>query len=465
MQNKGKHDGVILFKNGLDTMKINASNQQYECEICDNDFLSPVQLTIHCIVEHRVIPCVECLKLFGNEYQLKQHKQSSCHRKNPTCTECSITFSNETTIIEHMIDEHSKRKCNLCTAIIPNEIYSEHLRYAHRAINVTTAAASLKTTNHNWFTCNFCEKDLNIEKFISHCIFLHKCSMDSLIRNIFDGNGKAILPLELLKTTIDESRDGTKCSDCRALFTFSIPKIFHKVYCLGLNYCVLCNSCVSNEHLNNHKHNEEEIMLEQLLNYPFNCDLCGVDFTFIENNLEALVEHFRVTHGVNDEVILRSMKKIQPTTNCRRKRNRESIDKEPNHNYYSEIRSNENTNCEIKLDFDTKMVKYLYSSESDYDSADDTVERSTQLIEQRHCDFCRFSSKSKYVFARHLHEKHGFLLKNPCFDCGPCRKTFTINRILQKHIKTVHHKQISANAKRYKCPFCDYASNFKQKTR
>lgn len=146
MQNERKHDGMILFKNGLETMKISTSNQQYECKICDNDFLSPVQLTIHCIIDHRLHPCVECLILFGNENQLKQHKQSSCHHKNHTCTECSIVFSGEATIFEHMIREHSKRKCNLCTTIISNEILSEHLRHVMLAINIGSIVISVKKT-------------------------------------------------------------------------------------------------------------------------------------------------------------------------------------------------------------------------------------------------------------------------------------------------------------------------------
>lgn len=182
-------------------MKIGASNQQYECKICDNDFL-----------EHHLYSCVECLILFGNENQLKQQKQSWCHYKNHTCTKCSIVFSDETTIFEHTIREHSKRKCNLCTAINSNEILSEHLRYTHRAIDVTSAA-ELKANNQNRFTCNFCEKVLHIEKFISHYIFLHKCSIGSFIWIMFDSYGKTIFPLELLKT-IDESRSGTKCSGC-----------------------------------------------------------------------------------------------------------------------------------------------------------------------------------------------------------------------------------------------------------
>lgn len=125
--------------------------------------------------------------------------------------------------------------------------------------------------------------------------------------------------------------------------------------------------------------------------------------------------------------------------------------------------NNEPNNMPIEqkiIDYDTKMVKYLYSSDSDYDSPD--TEETISTISMRNCDFCKFTTKSKYILASHLHMKHGFLPKTPKFDCGICKKTFKTNRNLQAHNKRIHHK---AERKPFKCSFCDFTSRAKQITR
>lgn len=492
MQNGHDDEKLDIFIHGLDTMQINSANHLYECKICEiGNFLSPVQLTTHSIVEHTLRPCTICLKLFGNDVHLNEHL-ITCHSNSAeTCLICSKEFATKNAVSTHTHELHSSESCNLCDSLVSLEKWSHHIYDVHR-VNESISVPSREVEKifcanaDNKFACYLCEECFAFDRFFSHFLYAHKCSLKSMIRYIFNGSADPISLLKLMQKGNDSMVcNESKCTECNIEYTLIVPKIFHKIYCHGHVYCPTCECCLNSSNLNHsHTHinkrnvtadccrfcdvsNVESISnhyqeihgissaldsINDLFGFQFECIFCKIDLKSIAIDLRQLVDHFRITHRMSTVAILRLLKmhqiefgKFVTTDNGHAMRG-------PKLKRETDLKT---------IPFDPTMVKYIYSSDSDYDSADTNDEIDYRA--QRKCHFCNFSSKSKYTFAEHLRVKHCFSIKTPSFECHVCKKRFNNNRYLRTHNKMVHHKRNAG--KRYKCPFCVFTSNAKQKTR
>lgn len=478
----------------LDTMQIQMNQIAYECVICENHFTSPIQLTVHCIVQHAAAPCIHCLKLFPTEQFLSEHIRKYHAVIKHICIDCKSEYCNERDLYFHLIRIHFQKQCQLCNKLVSFDNYQNHMETSHNVTNYTTTIEL--NLNCDQFHCHLCidSRPINrLEKLFTHLLFYHKSSLKSLLQCISNDNEwKSFQSIECNETR-------AKCSKCDCIYSWSIPKIFHQIYCQHLIYCRTCNICFENQfkyvehklsctpkitelkfcdncnindelHLKNVHKISENIETNEcsLINSKNDCNFCGTNLNTEAKHLNQLIEHFSNLHQLNARAIL----------NCLKNRNDKielnaiqcSSNKRPailnNKEILTIVKHDKNANAECHTDFDAKLVKCVYSSVSDFDTSESDNDGNKSKISKSlyRCDFCTNRSKSKFVHAMHMHKRHGFQMKTPEFKCNVCRKTFKSNRCLRKHNQNLHHK-VHATEKRFKCPFCEFRCNGKSRMR
>lgn len=478
----------------LDTMQIQMDQIEYECRICDNSFTSPIQLTVHCIVLHKAKPCIHCLKLFADEHSLNDHIRFNHAAIARICIDCSVEFVSEREFYFHLIRVHFKKECHLCDALVSFDEHQIHMANAHQVINYTPLMRlDLSVDQQNQYNCQLCHSNKSVdrlEKMLSHLLFYHKSSLQSLLRCLLNDNA-----LESIGSSDHTDNDNrAKCSVCGIFYIWTIPKHFHQIYCQGFIYCYKCNISFKDqstfiEHSTKCVHQTREINfcnncntadelhlknvhnfssarigsnISSLMSLQNDCHFCGRNLNTESKHLHKLIQHFYNLHKFNAWTILRLLCKrngnIQLNDDVQKSSNKTSAE------ILTIFKHNEKTDIEYLTDFDATLVKYVYSSVSDYDSSECENDERPSVKAMYQCVFCKTRSKSKFVHAMHMHKKHGFQMKTPEFRCNVCRKLFKSNRCLKTHNQNIHHK-LSPTAKRFLCPFCAYGCNGKYQMR
>lgn len=491
------------FGDDLDTMQIQINIGAYECRICDNNFTSPIQLTVHYIILHGLLPCIHCMKLFENKQLLADHNEKYHTTHNYICPECLMNFPDDEQLFSHIFHIHSMKLCTFCEQPCPIDEYSQHIAMKHNVNEPTAMKIIIASDNQTEFICQLCHdnKPVNrLDKLFSHYLYFHKCILKSLLCCILKYNS-----IESMKFLGIDDNIHVKCFTCNLPYTWNIPKNYHKIYCQGYSCCTACNICFdSREKFNQHSkecqnlqstidfcdscllngsideshvqsiHNISTVNKiwtndSSLLNENNSCNFCTINFASQSVTLNEIIEHFRIVHKFNSIAILRLLKhrkneiKTEETNdltesghqimNQNNKRIRENI---------AEILTIDSDNVEYVMSFDTKMVKFLYSSASDYDSSDleDEAPKSINIFQ---CDLCNTRFKSKFVYAKHMQETHGFTVNAFEFRCNVCKRKLASQRSLKKHNQNCHHKRTEQH--RFKCQFCDFKCNKKGKIR
>lgn len=529
----------------LNTMEIQfqTHSDAYKCSICSNKFTSPIQLTVHCIVSHGLLPCMHCLKLFGTEYLLNEHQRQQHDQRTYNCSECQDSFTDEKDLCFHMTRKHFKKQCPLCTATIFYDDFETHLTALHKITNTTAAiaAAATATTEHiilfenfctisdgnrKQFQCHLCQDKKclnNLEKLILHFLYFHKLSLPSILRCIFADSRN---DFDQLMDAGDSDTQANKCSICGAIYSWSIPYLFHQIYCHGSIYCASCRNCFENnqfydEHLENCRscHGTEVPAIKfcddddgggdcniqnvihlktahkfsdncdfsktkiSLINMQNDCNFCGEHLSQGRAlSLDNLIKHFRLMHKFNAHAILRFLNKrndvvaIGDDEKCHTGSKR-SLEQSSFEKFILVEQDLDNTSIEYRIDFASDVIRYVYSSESDYDSmdgdgndnSDNTIAHVQTALDRYRCEICKHRSKSKYVHVMHMHQKHGFQFKPPEFRCNVCEKYLKSAGFLKRHNQKFHHKpnesEDNKNEKRFKCAFCEFRCNGKSKMR
>lgn len=493
------------FWNELDTMRIQINRDAYECRICDNIFTSPIQLTVHCIVLHGLSPCIHCMKLFEDENTLSYHTQTHHSPIEHNCSECLIALSTQDKLVEHFSQKHQMKMCTLCAVLVSDDNYSKHMADVHKITKPTDAIRLINARNTDMgFPCQLCDDDKSmnlIDKLILHYLYYHKCSLQSLLQYI-----SAEDSMEFIKAQSYPDDTYVKCSKCDLTYTWSTPRIYHKIYCHGFVHCNACGRC-SESHEKHNEHSKgciEKITFcddctttnESIGELHFQtmhkisntmqwnedsslicaqnaCNFCGTNLSCEAMCLNKLIAHYRNVHRFSAIAILRHLRpgKIEKKTDYAKDR---SCNKRTNDNI-TRVLVVDGEDVEYMTCFDTKMVKYVYSSESDYDSSDsekneeEDEEESDVVVEAprnaavHQCDLCNNRFKSKFVHAVHMHKVHRFSMKAPEFRCNVCSRHFVSSRSLRKHNQSTHHKR--THATRFKCPFCEFGCNGKGRIR
>lgn len=486
----------MLINEGLQIEPIITSNDEnpYDCRVCENKFTSPNELIVH-YVSHGMHPCTKCTKLFTSQSLADKHFQYDHRDQIKECHECPKRFPTESSFGHHVEIENGKNLCRACDSLISNGKLRSHITEVHHlqptSFQTTVETLFLLSTDKH-FQCELCNTRLNLDRFFPHYLYLHKFSLQCLFGEILK-QGCNFATLRLLCDDDGSVDEYSYCGTCGDKYTILAPKIVHKIYCDGVVYCRLCDSCFrSQEFFANHfencasRHRNEENSsgfcdmvevqpehymekhglnslatksIKYLFDAEFRCSFCLVSLANEAHHLDRLIAHYKTVHSFNHSIILTLLKKCPNGSKKNMTR--------PIANY---LKINEITNEESAqgvIDFDSRKVRIIYSSASDYDSHDSDAEDSLSASKRApiQCTLCNFRSISKFVHAKHLSQRHGFLLKSQEFRCNSCRKEFTSYASLHKHNKTTHHKRRENGQKRFACAFCDFATNNKTRIR
>lgn len=504
-----KIEWPFIPDSGLNTIEMSPNEQIYDCKICNNTFSSPIQSTIHYVTCHRVLPCTKCLLLFLNRSDLDDHLKHQHANDDTNCTQCPMTFALDRSLVDHLHDAHHKKFCQMCSALVKSSAINTlqtHIEQVHkipRQISGNNPIYSFDSLpKDQTFECLICQQHFRITRLFTHSLSFHKWSLGFIFANILEKRYSS--PLLKAIEDADSSEEiyaKTLCAICKYKFTPLAPKIMHRIYCNGLRVCRRCcgqfddddefdahvsscdfadspdlggcTYCVDGatgdqDHLSQVHCIDKAIYSEKTVDLysvqqtswiatSYLCNFCNDDLSANIPKIDSLIKHFVIHHKLSQNTIFRRMKKS--TVNLARDDTKKR--KMP----FQEI---EATNTEINnggvvFDFDSKMVKVIYSSATDSDSSGaDETENSRSTSPVYVCTFCPFKTAVKCMLATHLDQKHGFIPKIEDNRCNACKKAFTTHANLQRHYKNVHHK---GNANHYKCPFCSISFKGKQKMR
>lgn len=501
---------------GLNAIEMLAKEQIYECKICENCFSSPIQLTIHYVTLHRLLPCAKCLLLFLNRNDLYEHNKRQHANDDTNCSQCAMTFVTERALVAHLHDVHQRKYCEMCSSVIKccaTNTLEMHAKQVHKIstqINSSDAIFSFNNCTNGTFDCMICRQLYPNHRLFTHSVSFHKFSLGFIFGNILDKR----FTLPLLKAVENaDNVDGfdakTVCTVCAHKFTPFAPKIIHRVYCNGcrvcrwcysqfnddkefdvhitisassstdsvnLNVCKFCDSSNDRDHTAK-RHNIDDAHCSQNTSDLFSvrqtswiatiysCNFCNEDLSANIQNIDSLIKHFVIHHKFSQNGILSYLKKSLVNS---QRNDANEIKKRKLTFHEIDVSNNVGRNAGVVFDFDSKMVKVIYSSATDSDSSEAERSGDSQSTAARLkrpvyiCTFCPFKTGVKCMLAMHLQHKHGFSQKIEDNRCNACKKIFPSYSKLQRHYNTVHHK---VNANQYQCPFCAFFSKGKQKMR
>lgn len=112
-------------------------------------------------------------------------------------------------------------------------------------------------------------------------------------------------------------------------------------------------------------------------------------------------------------------------------------------------------------DFDSRMVKIVYSSDDDTDDENESEQSAAANNKSLTCCYCDFTTPVKYKFGEHMQNNHGFSIKPFEFHCRECRKQFSSWTNYRRHNSNVHKKK----NRDYQCAFCDFNSKSRTSVR
>lgn len=500
----------FISSNGLNTIEMSANEQIYECRICENSFSSPIQLTIHYVICHRLLPCIKCLQLFLNRCDLDEHITHQHANDDTNCSQCLLAFVSARSLIDHLYNVHQKKYCQMCSALVKSNAintFQRHVEQVHKILRQIRSNDPIFSfadmTTDETYECLICRQQIQIVRLFIHTLSFHKFSLGFIFHNLLEKRYTSHVLRSL--ENVDRPNDFDAkilCTICKHKFTSHAPKIMHHIYCNGQRVCRRCynrfdsdedfdvhvNFCecadtidldackfcadkgIDNQNHLSHVHKIDPAIYSEnvvdlystqqtswiVTNYL--CNFCGKDLTANIPNIDTLVKHFVIHHKISQNCLLTFLKKSTIKFQCE-----DANDSRRQKVQAIEVANKNNSDGGVIFDFDSKMVKVIYSSATDSDSSEAEENKATPSVRSAYiCTFCPFKTAVKCMLATHLSQKHGFALKPMENRCNACKKVFTTYAYLQRHYKNVHHK---GNANNYKCTFCLFACKGKQKMR
>lgn len=506
-------DFPFIPSSGLNTIEMSPDEQIYDCKICENSLSSPIQSTIHYVTCHRLVPCLKCLLLFLNRSDLDDHNKHEHANDATNCSQCPLSFASARLLVDHLHDVHQKKNCQMCSALVKSSAINtlqRHVEQVHKYPRQINCSESIFAFENNlsangYFECLICRQQIQMHRLFTHSLSYHKLSLGFIFGNILEKrNTSPLLRVVENAEKADDYEAKASCTICKYKFTPLAPKIFHKIYCHGLRVCAGCYGQFDNDedfdahgsscdlaicadsgschfcdegatddqdHLSRVHSIDRAIYSEKISSLysaqktswiasNYSCNFCGETLSPVVRNIDGLIKHFVVHHKFSQNCILRLLKKS--VVNLARDAANDKRRKLP----FEEVEALNKESSDgggVIFDFDSKMVKVIYSSATDSDSSGAEDQEDTQSSRPTYdCMFCPFKTAVKCMLAMHLSQKHGFTPKIEDNRCNACKRVFTSHANLQRHFKNVHHK---SNAIRHKCPFCPTLMRGKQKMR
>ena len=104
-----KPDKIARVEIGKETKKLN-----YQCHKCTKTFAKKNEISDHVVSEHSKIICDICSKLFDHTLALKMHFSNEHFTENILCEKCDKIFLTKELLNEHQLMVHEDAKCAKC---------------------------------------------------------------------------------------------------------------------------------------------------------------------------------------------------------------------------------------------------------------------------------------------------------------------------------------------------------------
>lgn len=140
-----------ILRNGQDMQEhLNNHTDSHICQFCGDDLPSKIKLKMHILSLHRKIlslSCGICLKLFENQYFLKDHV-TLLHKDQlvpfTSCSVCGKNYGSKWKTYDHINKSHSKtfKACKVCLEVFNNDAQLQ----AHCDVTSHGPSSGLNTT-------------------------------------------------------------------------------------------------------------------------------------------------------------------------------------------------------------------------------------------------------------------------------------------------------------------------------
>lgn len=474
-------DSILISEAGFRYPFKFPNGQSLNCLICEYSFATAERLAVHYVAIHDLKNCAMCQTLFATEDDLRAHLH-----KAHTCEICSIChndFSDQHQLNTHLVDEHSMKRCEFCSSfcVAINE-YKDHLCNGHKILSNTPKRGLFVKLREDFF-CRLCAFRYALKDFLEHYLHYHTISLSALLDQLNERDNKSL--------TLNEYGEKTACTVCNQKYMANVPTIMHKIYCERYMFCQCCTKLFQNRN-EFHDHMENNAMCEQkdicdngrctfcdktieitnlknhrleyhkmnensnetanslfdMKNMPkksnkriSTCNLCQLNPTETITNITELIEHYINYHRFTKPCVLVLLRQSNKQLD-----NNMQIDFSPG-----------NTNPEGVYDFDTRMVKFVYSSIEDLTSDEGGPSTKYSFA----CLICSHKAVSKSALIGHMNKVHGFTTNPVEFWCGICQKNYRSLRSLRLHNTNKH----SPIGEFFQCSFCSFESRRKTDVR
>lgn len=461
-------ESFLIPEDGLLVASQAETGSRYNCIVCEHYFSLAENLSVHYVVNHQLKCCGECSALFSTDSQLAAH--TADHHSRQKCTENSfelnkVNLDNTKNNVGLLV-----KSCDICCETFgAAEVYRSHLTNYHRVLpsidDINTIFVKLK---EDTYFCQLCSLRFPFTKFIGHYARQHAFTIRALSDLVLRrGLGAAQLGLQA-----DITSEIFYCPVCDQRYTKEMPKIMHMILCKGHKYCDKCSLIFQNENaLSEHRHNCNNMIVRDIVPNSELCSFCDKTIKLFEwskhrreihgisddieghahldssnlckfcdpahstshENINALIVHCILEHSLSYGYILLMLNSLHRSSDA---------------GIYTEVPGNVS---EGRIDYDTRMVKFVYSS-FDGTSSDEstTITRYTFV-----CKICEHKTISKLALINHMNKTHGFSINPGEFRCDMCKRKFRSNRTLRCHTRTRHWDTGTL----LKCDFCEHETS------
>lgn len=459
-------ESYFISNSGLSITSATDDNRHLACIICENTLRTSRCLTIHYVIHHQLKYCRQCLMLFINDDDLQRH--TSTHHAIETCTKCHLQLSKTelaNAVTTHYRQSHAIAQCDFCFDLIePIDEIQIHLKTYHNILpSIDHRSSKLYVKlKENLFFCQLCSLRVEFNKFVDHYAGSHLVSLGLLLDWLLRPATAAGLPSSVV--TIDF--DLVLCPFCDQKYTVEVPRVLHQIFCAGKQYCKECDqlfndmdsfsghrvTCLSAPHAvdkapfgdakcqfcdefikyyDRRRHQETHRIVNDsnhLGSKSAICQFCAPADAANIQDVRSMVEHYLNYHRMSHTCLLSLM------------------------SYHQEVPAAIYTTIppeigEATIDFDTRMVKFVYST-FEGSSSDEIAEQRRHHFQ---CQMCDHKAVSKLALINHMNKIHGFSIKPVKFRCRICTKIFSSLRTLRMHRRSKHWPIGKAEI----CGFCN----------
>ncbi|KAF2356726.1 Zinc finger C2H2-type [Trinorchestia longiramus] len=288
------------------------SKDQFQCNMCNQEFPSSKSLQKHKVVDHNSGSCLECSickTAFRNRLSLREHRAKHCTRRRYVCQFCNKSFGGSSSLAAHKrihtgdmpykCEECGRKFRHLATLKSHRLMHSGErpfqctlcsLRFSQRG---TLAKHFKKHASHPKLKCPLCFNSLKDKDGLARHMKMPHFQCDICEKNFCN---RKKLDMHVVK---DHDPDGRpfKCDLCPSTFAVRLNYTKHK-NSIHREADLVCKECGARFKRRDRFNAHQKIHAPSAPNSSSSkvhiCQVCNAKF----NQRNSLSKHYRALHGV-----------------------------------------------------------------------------------------------------------------------------------------------------------------------